>query len=170
MDDDSVTMACQNGDTISWEACLRAAGSLLLATTLVCANAAAGPLRVTMETVPPVSAALHRELERGVTVAQGCEGEIDADLQPYVACIEHQLAQRGLTRAARAGVRFQAWLMADLALQQNSEGAATARLRWWRALQRDLVRSRLTLDQLCTQRGLSCADVRLRASRMAPLG
>ncbi len=99
--------------------------------------------------------------------AQACESQIDSDLQPYIACIEHRLAQSGLAAADRAGTRFQAWVMADLAVQQSSDGAVAARSHWWRLLQRELNRGRLTLDQLCEHRGMSCAEIRQRAARVA---
>lgn len=162
MREDSVTVRCQRGDSHSGALRSRLAGALL-----VIFVSAAQAIAATDSTTT-IPQAQQREVEQGVQWAQACEGEIDADLQPYVACIEHRLVQRKLTPATRAGLHLQAWLMADLALQQSSNGAASARKRWWRALQRDLARSRLSLDQLCGQRGLSCADLRLRAARSAP--
>jgi hypothetical protein len=114
---------------------------------------------------PAISRAAAGALDAGMREAQTCEGEIDADLAPYVACIEERLRPGTVGPAHRAGVRLQAWVMADLALQQSALGAVEARTRWWRGLQGDLSAARLTLDEVCARRGLDVADIRLRALR-----
>jgi hypothetical protein len=173
MDEGSVTRRCQLDDDRGrarsvWKV-LRLTRLALPATVAAAVLLSAlGPSAAAATTALPLSAAQQRDLERGVAAAHACEGEIDGDLGPYVACIEHRLSQRGLPRAELAGLRLQAWLMADLALQQSTPGAVAARTRWWQALQTDLKRSRMTLEQLCVLRQLSCDDVRMRAARTAP--
>lgn len=118
----------------------------------------------------PQAARKAAAVDEGVRLAQACEGEVDADLAPYTACIEAQLRAAGDDAARRAGLRFQAWIMADLATQHSAAGATDARLRWWRALQADLSAARLTVEELCAQRGLDVGEIRGRAARLAAAG
>ena len=119
------------------------AGALVIA---ICA-AAAVPVR--SQTVDGDPQLPHR-LQPGVALAQACEPDIDADLSHYVRCIDSAQAhhRERLGADARIGLLFQAWLMADLAVQQDSDGAAQARQRWWADLQQALRSRRLALDDV----------------------
>lgn len=118
----------------------------------------------------PLPAAMQRAIDDGARLAQSCDGEIDADLRPYIICIEARLGGLRSEPARRAGLRFQAWIMADLAVQQSAAGAEEARAGWWRGLQGDLTAARLTLEDLCARRGLSVDDIGRRVRRMGPTG
>lgn len=140
-----------------------------------------GPAHASTTASDAFAAAFQRGLER----AWACEPEVDADLSHYVRCIDSALAHRpgsaattpgvGLTADARRravhdadlGLLFQAWRMADLAVQQDSEGARAARKRWALALQRSLGRSGPSLEQVARLRGLdpSMLQERLRISQ-----
>lgn len=139
-----------------------------LAPAAACGGAAQavgpGPASAGTTAKPVVLAA---RLEPGIALAQGCEAEIDADFSHYARCIDAALThhRERLGATARAGLLFQAWLMADLGVQQDSAGADGARQRWWAALQRNLRASRLELDALSEARGLDAPALRLRIQR-----
>jgi hypothetical protein len=108
---------------------------------------------------------IEQALYSGFVLAQACEKEIDDDMASYEECIGHAIDRVTAQRHVVLGIHFQAWLMADLAARQNGSRALLLRKRHTQGMNLQMKATKVTLNQLCQAKKISCANVRLRMSQ-----
>jgi hypothetical protein len=111
------------------------------------------------------------EFSQGVARAISCEGDIDDDLSAYRDCISHALAPRTTSEVSQLGVRFQAWIIADLMSRQHATGSAAFAMVLRDEIQRTVRSRRIAIDVLCRLKSIPCdAVIRgLKTSAVQPM-
>ena len=105
---------------------------------------------------------LTQAVRSGFAIAQACEKEIDDDIAQYEECVGYAMARAGRKEKILLGLHFQVWLIADLAVRQNSPRAMALRTRHAQGLKQQLHTTGLSLNQLCNIKKVSCSTVRER--------
>jgi hypothetical protein len=123
-------------------------GALLLSFLTVFANAAHALTR--LERV---------DFSQGVARAISCEGELDDDLSAYRDCINHTLERRPINEVSQLGVRFQAWIIADLMSRQHATGSAAFASSLRDEIRSTLRKRRISVDVLCRLKSIPCDAV-----------
>ncbi len=101
-------------------------------------------------------------LRSGIAEAQTCEAEIDDDLSNYRSCIDHLADRPSLTPHEKLGIRFQAWIIADLMARQHADFAARMRADQFEKMGQLQKKTRASVDELCEAKRIACNDIKAR--------